>query len=297
MSEEPTIKDRVIRAHEDHPEWTAKQIAEDLGVETHHVYNNLRSAGLKAATAPLPVGSPTNLPAAMPSSDALDITVFATKPHEMAAAQQAMIEWTVQKVREVQADLSDADASLQVAVASGWRIEALERIVNKAARMVTFYEKVHAALAAGYYIVPPFPIDIFTIRTDRRRPNAKRSTRRWDLHEQSARLLPVGQGRYVDHVPTVHQRTYKAADVGKKEDMTEYFAESFRDVTFPFALAKPQIMEATAAAMALKVFDQLGVLPSIARADPIVCGQILKPNIYKTPVTFFVAWWLDTKTL
>ena len=31
--------------------------------------------------------------------------------------------------------------------------------------------------------------------------------------------------------------------------------------------------------------------------DPIVCGQILSWFHKKQPVTFFIAWWLDTKTL
>ena len=78
--------------------------------------------------------------------------------------------------------------------------------------------------------------------------------------------------------------------------MTEYWAKEFKDIDFPFKLAKPQIMEATAAAMALKVFDQIGCLPQFRAPDPIICGQILKPKD-RQPVTFFIAWWLDTKTL
>lgn len=306
MNDELSIKDRVIRTYNNHPEWTAKEIAAHLGVERHHVYNNARAAGLTLASAPFPahreltVAGPTAPPpAAIPSHDALDITVFATKPHEMAAAQLAMIDWATSKVAEVRAELSDAQASLEIAVSSGWRIEALERIVNKAARMVTFYEKIKVALEAGYYIVPPFPIDIFTIRTDRKNPNKKLSTSRWERHLQAARMLPVGAGRYVSDSPTVYQRTFPAYGTGKNEgERTEYWAEQFRDVAFPFGMAKPQVMEATAAAMAMKVFDQLGVLPGTRKPDPIICGQILKPGNYRpTPVTFFVAWWLDTKTL
>ena len=52
-----------------------------------------------------------------------------------------------------------------------------------------------------------------------------------------------------------------------------------------------------------KIFDRLGVLPRVRRPDSVVCGEILFPNqtVHRwgqlKTVTFFVAWWLDTKTL
>lgn len=307
----PTTKERVISAHQAHPDWTAKRIATHLGIAVHHVYNNARTAGLTLARAPLPgphapVGAGAQGVDAVAAEavsvaplTALDITVFATKPHEMADAQRSMIGWIDQKIALVQAEQQDAERGLQIACDHGWRHDTLVNVVRRIRKRLSFYEKVKAALEAGYYIVPPFPLDIFTIRTDRRTPDAKRTTMQWGRrHDQSPRLLPAGEGRYVNAQPTVYQRTYPAADTGKKEDTIEYFAKDFREVNFPFALAKPEVMEATAAAMALKVFDQLGVLPrSMAFADPIVCGQILKPDESKTPVTFFIAWWLDTRTL
>jgi hypothetical protein len=289
MSEE--TKARVVAANAEHPDWTARQIAEHLGIETYHVYNHSRAAGLTLAPAPLPATVE-----AKPSRDVVDITVFATKPHEMVAAQSEMVLWAAGKVAEVKADLADAAAGFEIATANGWNTDAAGRLLNKATKMVTFYEKIEAALQSGYYIVPPFPIDVFTIRTNRKKPAKKDSTYRWDRHLQNAQLLPIGEGRYVSDAPTVFQRTYPAIEPGK-QPVTNYFAEEFRDVAFPFGLAKPQVMEATAAAMALKVFDRLGVLPATRKPDPIICGQILKPDQYRTAVTFFVAWWLDTKTL
>lgn len=296
---EPTIKERIIACYGRHPDWTAKQIAADLGVEVHHVYNNARKEGLKLAAAPQHVLSRTAAPAPVAQSrDAVDITVFATQPHEMAVAQRDMVDWSAARVAEAKADLADVHAGLEIAIENAWQTGPLERAVNKAAKMVTFYEKIHLALAAGYYIVPPFPIDIFTIRTDRKNPKKEIKTRHWDRHPQEARILPAGEGRYVSRDPTVFQTNYPAIGTGPNEGpRTEYFAEEFREVGFPFALAKPQVMEATAAAMALKVFDQLGMLPAIAKADPIICGQILRPDELRRPITFFVAWWLDTKDI
>ena len=83
-----------------------------------------------------------------------------------------------------------------------------------------------------------------------------------------------------------------------------YYADRFVDADFPFKLARAEIREATDKAMGLKVFDEVGVLPRTRKADPIVCGRVIDPSkpIYhrsspREGVTFFVAWWLDTRVL
>ncbi len=301
-----TMRERVVEAAAGHPTWTAKQIAKHLGVERYHVYNNARGADISLPAAPAPNRAPpVNLPAVVPPAsppapiggDLVDVTFFATRPEEMAAAQGGMSEWFGRKVAAVRGELADAEANMREAADNGWRLAPFERAVDRLARDMTFYEKVKAAIDAGYFIVPPFPVDVFTIRTDRKKPAAKVSTSRWDRHLQTPRLLPVGEGRYVSDQPVTFQRTIPAADSGKDRDVVEYFGKEFAEVDFPFALARPEIVKATAAAMALKIFDQLGALPNSPNNDPIICGQILKPDRWRTPVTFFVAWWLDTKTL
>lgn len=238
----------------------------------------------------------TDLPAV---AGATDFTLIATKPAEMERAQRELIAWAEQKIASEKLELADARDSLELAIKNGWRHGALQRAVSRIANMVEFYEKLKVALDAGYYIVPPFPIDIFTIRTGRKKPRGNETVHSWHQFTQTPQLLPAGEGRYVDPNPVLFQRTYPPGDHTPDKAVTVFFPDEFRDVTFPFALAKPKIMEATAAAMALKVFDQLGCLPERAqtKCDPIVCGQILKPDRWRTPVTFFVAWWLDTRTL
>lgn len=51
--------------------------------------------------------------------------------------------------------------------------------------------------------------------------------------------------------------------------------------------------------MALRVFDQLGVIQHERKRDPIIVGQIVDPrDKYRNRVvSFFVAWWLNTETL
>lgn len=226
-----------------------------------------------------------------------DFTVIARNPNEMAAAQQRMITWATAKIEAEQELLAEAEHALRLALDNAWGLKAWEGRVNLAARRVAFYKKLKVALDAGYYIVPPFPIDIFAIRTNRDRPNPKRGMTSWDTHAQTPQVLPAGAGRYVSDLPETWQRKLPGEKDGKPIEVTEYWAKEFREIDFPFKLAKPAILEATVAAMALKVFDQLGALPASAKFDPIICGQVLKPDRYRTPINFFVTWWLDTRTL
>jgi hypothetical protein len=84
---------------------------------------------------------------------------------------------------------------------------------------------------------------------------------------------------------------------GKEVATPHYRPTEFVAADFPFKLAKAEIMEATRAALALKVFDRMGALPAARAPDPIICGEILLPHRKGQVVTFFVSWWLDTTTL
>lgn len=74
------------------------------------------------------------------------------------------------------------------------------------------------------------------------------------------------------------------------------------------AVARPEIMTATAEAMALRLFDQIGICDQNAgqhrrrgKGDPLIIGQILmKASKYgdiTKPVNFLIAWHLDLRTL
>jgi hypothetical protein len=233
-----------------------------------------------------------------------DFTVIATTPAGMIEAQQSLIVWADRKIETIRAESREAIEQLEIAVQRKWKTDAWRRQVAKYERRIEFYEKIKAALNAGYYIVPPFPIDVFAIRTKRLDPKRMDSTHR-DNHDQDAQILALGEGRYVDPKPVrdsyVDQVT---GSDGKPRSITQYFATEFADVDFPFKLARSEIRDATNAAMALGIFDRMGVLPRVRSPDPLVCGEIIVPNqpryysqdIMKK-VTFFVAWWLDTKTL
>jgi hypothetical protein len=238
--------------------------------------------------------------------DPSDFTVVATDPAGMMGAQKSLILWCARKIAAIKGEIITAQEQLDIHKKNKWNATAWAREVSKHKKRTEFYRKIKMALEAGYYIVPPFPIDIFAIRTKRSTPHRYDSQNR-DNHDQPAQILPLGEGQYVD--PKPERLQYNSAEPdGKGGTRLEkyYWASDYAAVDFPFKLARSEIRSATDAAMGLKIFDRLGVLPRQRAPDPIVCGEILFPNQpsyatgqHGTPkgVMFFVAWWLDTKTL
>ena len=241
--------------------------------------------------------------------DPMDFTVVASNPFDMAAGQKSLILWAARKVQSLKGQAEYAGHQLKLSEENGWNPEAWRSQVRKYERRAEFYRKIKAALEAGYYIVPPFPIDIFAIRTKKGAPDRTDGTHR-DNHDQSAQILPIGEGRYVEPKPareTYVEQEEKVVNhqTGAKGNVPVryYYASEWRDCDFPFKLARAEIREATDKAMSLKVFDQIGVLPRTRKPDPLVVGQILVPDKAnygwgnREAISFFVAWWLDTKML
>lgn len=236
----------------------------------------------------------------------MDFTVVARDPEQMIRAQRSLTLWAARKIQSEKDLLRESQEQLDIATKSKWSTTAWRKRVKLSEAKIEFYKKIKSALEAGYYIVPPFPLDIFAVRTSRSTPKWENSN---DKHIAAvAQTLPEGEGRYVARALEVGENHR----YGNKPDGTTdfrnivstwYNSRDFQSVDFPFKLAKPEIMAETAKAFALKIFDQFGVLPKAptaavaVRNDPIVCGQILAPHKNKAPVTFFVAWWLDTKSL
>lgn len=233
----------------------------------------------------------------------MDFTVYANNPVDMVSAQKSLILWAARKIQAAKTELTEAQANLDAAKSHKWGANGWDKQVRKHERRIEFYRKIKMALEAGYYIVPPFPIDLFAIRTDRGAPRLKWQTNSWrDHHEQKARVLAAGEGRYVSPDPTLASDSFNVSDgKGGTRAVTHWRPDEWREADFPFKLAKPEIMAATQAAMALKVFDQLGALPTHRAPDPIICGQICYPEHSgygpRRAITFFVSWWLDTKTI
>ncbi len=70
------------------------------------------------------------------------------------------------------------------------------------------------------------------------------------------------------------------------------------EIDFPAAIAQPAVLEATRAAMLRNIFDEIGCLPARKKPDPILLGRIYKPtdSVRESPLSFLIAWWIDTRS-
>lgn len=226
-------------------------------------------------------------------------TLVATNPAEMATAQHGLIDWCDEKLKECQSDLTCAQGIVAALRKAGISDARGRRAVTAARRRMGFYAKVKGALEAGYYILPPFPVEIFAIRI---KPDAlpatDHSTSNYRQQQTPDAGLPPGEGEYVNPYPQrLHVDTVEKKNSNGSTYQQHYYenAEEWRKVEFPVAVVKPQLIEATGKALALKVFDKLGLFRR--QKDPIIVGQIVHYKKFHDPLTFFVAWWVDTKDI
>ncbi len=228
----------------------------------------------------------------------------AVTPTELIPAQRELADWCQRKIHALAVELREQQGNLRQAKTMKWRHSGWVSAVRKTKQRMIYYAKIKLAVAAGYLVVPNFDVDVIAVRVARSTPPDDRHGHTQTLPE----VLPPGTGRYVDDVLSgwTQRNEYKRSDgtVGK----TEIFRPTDYDesIDFPVQLVKPAILKATDRAMALKVFDRIGIVRGKKRSDPIVVGQIIDPkggNRYGTwrnnpkCVTFFVAWWLDTRDL
>lgn len=223
--------------------------------------------------------------------------VMAFNPSQMAEAQATTISWIQAKLGSAQQDVEAAEDTLSTLRTYGLRTETAVRQLDKAARRVKFYEKVRSALDAGYYIIPPFNIQLFAVRTDRK-PVMDAGRSRW-TSEQEARALPLGAGKFENAavVRTQIDSEQESDGKGGTRDVPIFGNTKWIDgIEIPARAMKPEIIEAVGKALEEKIFDALGIAPAYRAADPIIAGQIKRPD-GKGVITFFVAWWLDAEDL
>jgi hypothetical protein len=229
------------------------------------------------------------------------LQLVALSPSDLAVAQADLIGWCDRKIVEVSRERRELKETLAAAKRNKWRHRPIATAVARVGRLVDYYSKLREALRAGYLIVPNFPVDIFAIRTVHFQPRTRQESRGWEASQQRATPLPLGAGRYVSQTALLDSRDREVkTDEGKNKIVTDYWARDFQDPQFPVAVVKPIILEAAQKAMALRLFDQLGVIEHSRKRDPILVGQILHPSSTRwtpRPVSFFIAWWLDTRSL
>ncbi len=246
--------------------------------------------------------------------------LVALTPSDIVPAQAELVAWCTAKMRELGKDYRDLHDNLVIAKRNRWRTTALIPAVKKLKQRIQYYQKMRAASAAGYLIIPNLPIEVIAVRVESDAPKSKAGMFPTDVNEAQPQLLPADTGRYVDETLPHREgrRTVYADDGSAKRDsagkvVTERWARSDsydETIDFPMVMVKPVILEATETAMKRHIFDRIGVAfgedtSTIAsarrrRADPIVVGQIIDPRStkYNKRVTsFFIAWWLDTRDL
>lgn len=218
--------------------------------------------------------------------------VVAYTPNELVIAQNTVRSWCAENIRRLYRQKQDAEKNVATAIAGKFNSKPFKSLERRCERRIGYYKKIGKAIKLGYMIVPNFDLDLFAVRTAQRKPRKELSS--WSANfEQEGQQIPEGEGRYVDFLPFWGQ---KERPKGDDRVETVYFPTEFdEEITFPVALIKPGIIEATKKVLSEKLFDQVGVARGrrLARADPIVCGRFLDPVKRDKAVTFFIAWWMD----
>ena len=235
--------------------------------------------------------------------------LVALTPAEVPVAQADLVDWCQRKLVALGRELSEARQNLTIAKDAGWRRNMYVNAIAKVRARMIYFAKIKAAVSEGYLVVPNFPVEVMAVRVERQRPPAAQVG---GLHyegipssvrEARPQLLPPGRGRYVDDVQFSRHEKYEIQEGGKAVTRHGYEATGYDDPDFPVRLVKPAILDATRRAMALRIFDRIGVVTR-RKQDPVVVGEIIDPRAnlqWRTQdqrrVTFFIAWWLNPEDL
>jgi hypothetical protein len=235
------------------------------------------------------------------------VHAVAVSREEMVEANGQIREFLSVKLDGLRLEHQEMQDAIDVAMANNWKIDVLGKAEKKLRRQVMYYDKLVAALDAGFTIVPNMPCDQFAIRVKRALPRetAIRTATGYEpnamLKDETGEILPAGEGRYESPNQLIREeRSSFEAKPGTMEHTHFIRATEWDAIEFPFAAAVPIVMSATQAAMALKLFDRIGLVPQQVRMveDPIVLGQIvLRENGRERVASFLIAWHLDMRTL
>lgn len=233
------------------------------------------------------------------------VHLVARNPVEMQNAQANLKAWLTGKIGSVETDIADFKAAIEHAKQSKWGMAPLLKAKNKIVGERVFYQKLLDAVEAGYTIIPEFPIDVFAIRVTREMPTQKPQSTTYSsspdrlLSNENPDIVPTGEGEYKSPSQLV-ERWSDTETEGDKTVTRKWIAPTgFNDVIFPLRAARIEVMDATSEAMALKVFDRIGICPATKKADPLIIGQVLgrKSGYSQKCVNFLIAWHLNLNDL
>lgn len=239
------------------------------------------------------------------------IHAVAINATEMAEANKEITVFITAKLASIQAEKDGITEAYMVAEQNGWKTDALAATEKRLIRDLEYYGKLLLALEAGYTVVPNMPCDQFAIRVDRKsatrfssyKTDERHTPSNWQMDhipDQKEQILPAGEGRYESPTPTTDDDSSTHTRDGKLVHTRFIQVTGFDAIEFPFAAAVPVVMSATQAAMALKLFDRIGIVPQEVKRnmDPIILGQIVRRENGRDRVaSFLIAWHLDMRTL
>jgi len=234
------------------------------------------------------------------------VHLVARNPNEMALAKTSLEMWLKNKIKQSDDEASELFDATEHARIHKWKHETLAKHANLARRRAQFYEKALKAVEAGYTLVPNFPVDVFAVRVKRATPLHDQETSTYSKANAISKasdiapaVLPIGEGQYVS--PTPMGRTGDFIDKSTGKDVKTYFftTTDYTDVVFPMEAARVEVMSATSEAMAMRVFDSIGISPQSRKGDPLIIGTILGPKhgYQQKEISFLIAWHLDLRTL
>jgi hypothetical protein len=234
---------------------------------------------------------------------------------EMANAKTGIKKWLEAKVLSIESEIAQLQETLDAAIRHKWKSSGFKSQLQREKQKQLYYQKLLAAVHAGFTIVPNMEVNVFAIRVERESPkwcgdyrtsSYSYSSAAPSVPDEDEQRLPVGEGRYESPQQTFIEQRDKKKQMKDGKEVEVYAVEQtctgWKDIEFPLAIAHPLVMDATAAAMAMKIFDRIGVVPQTRRkgyrGDPIVLGQITRKEGWQTKTaSFLIAWYLDPRTL
>ncbi len=233
-----------------------------------------------------------------------EAVLVATHPKELEAHHKSLLDTVTQRLEVLTQELEEHKQTLAKFQKSRWNTRSWKRVIANVDIQVDYYTKLKAALEAGYYVIPDFPVEVFAVRTSKAKPRKKRNNYQSQASTTEMEVLPAGEGKNVAGNSIVDSEQQPYVDYnGDKRKRTMYFPVEFMKVDIaagvPMALVKPRIIDATAKALDMKIFDELGVmLPQAAqKGDPLIIGKIYDPTRNGHCVSFIVAWWFAPEDL
>lgn len=238
--------------------------------------------------------------------------IVASDAKELAAGQHSLIADIGGKIEAAKDEAKAAhDMVVQLREVRLGSAQA-KRLHRRATARVGYLVKIKQALEAGYVMMPDMPAELVAVRTARHwpAPAAKRwrSGGDWVVPQLPPSGEVAGDGEYK------HPR-YATETTKRTRELTRHDGSKYKDdysesraveVCDPDGInrqfMRPEIMSRTAAAMTLKIFDEIAtVTPTSTKRgrrgpDPIVLGRVVDPVSGKA-AAFLIAWFVDTETV